>query len=53
MKTYSKLIGTLVGAGVGMLGAFGIDTEWMTPEVQGALITMLSIAGTYFAPANK
>ena len=53
MKNYSKLIGSVVGAVIGLAAAFGLDVEWMTPEVQGALVSVLAIVGTFVAPSNK
>ena len=53
MSNYSKLFGSFIGSGLGLAAAFGINTDWMTPEVGGALIGVLSLFGTFVAPANK
>lgn len=51
---YNKAIGTLVGAAIGAAVAFGIIPEaWATPEVQGAIITLVGILGTIFSPKNS
>jgi hypothetical protein len=52
MMKYSKLIGSVVGALVGMATAFGLDVEAFTPEVQASLIVVLTAIGTFIFPAN-
>lgn len=54
MGNYSKLIGSIVGGVAGLLVAKGLlPSEWATPEIQGAIVVLLSAAATYFFPANK
>jgi len=54
MGNFSKLIGSLVGGGLGMLVSFGIlPAEYATPEIQAAIVTLLSAAFTFLFPANK
>lgn len=54
MGNYSKLIGSIVGAAAGALVSFGILPEALaTPELQGAVIALLSGVATYLFPANK
>jgi len=54
MSNYSKLFGSLIGGVVGMLAAFGLNLDWLTPEVQTSIATVLgSLLGTFIAPANK
>jgi hypothetical protein len=54
MGNYSKLIGSLVGGLLGMLVSFGIlPAEWATPEIQAAIVTLLSSIFTFAFPANK
>jgi hypothetical protein len=52
MKKYSKLVGSVVGALVGIAAAFGLNVEAFTPEVQASLIVVLTAIGTFMAPAN-
>lgn len=52
MMKYSKLIGSVVGALVGIAAAFGLNVEAFTPEVQASLIVVLTAIGTFIAPAN-
>lgn len=54
MGNYSKLIGSIVGAAVGALVAFGVLPESLaTPEIQASLVAILSAVATYAFPANK
>ncbi len=54
MGNYSKAIGALVGGVIGLLGGiFALPAEWQTPEVIGAITTVLSLIATYVFPANK
>ena len=53
MSNYSKLFGSLIGSALGLGAAFGVDMDWMTPQVQGGLIGVMSLIGTFAAPANK
>jgi protein-S-isoprenylcysteine O-methyltransferase Ste14 len=61
MGNYSKLIGAIVGAALGMLVAFGVvPDEWATAENTETLIAAIgTIVGlgaaiaTYFFPKNK
>jgi hypothetical protein len=52
MKKYSKLIGSVIGALLGIGAAFGINIEAFTPEFQASLIVVLTAIGTYISPAN-
>ena len=52
MKKYSKLIGSVIGALLGIGAAFGINVEAFTPEFQESLIVVLTAIGTYISPAN-
>ena len=54
MANYSKLFGSLIGGAVGLMAAFGLPVDWLTPEVQATFATLLGSAfGTFLAPANK
>ena len=53
MGNYSKLIGSIVGALAGVLAGLGLPEALTGPEIQGALVVILSGAFTYFFPANK
>ena len=54
MGNFSKLWGSLIGSAIGLGTGFGVLPEqFATPEIQGLLITVLSIAGTFFAPKNN
>lgn len=54
MGNYSKLIGTLVGAGAGALVSFGLLPEALaTPEVQAGVVAVLAAVATYLFPANQ
>ena len=54
MGNYSKLIGSIVGGIAGILAARGfLPAEWATPEIQGAIVVLLSAVATYAFPANK
>jgi hypothetical protein len=52
MGRYSKLIGSVIGALVGVAAAFGINVEAFTPEIQASLIVVLTAIGTYISPSN-
>jgi len=52
MGSSSKLIGSVIGALVGIAAAFGLNVEAFTPEVQASLIVVLAAIGTYISPAN-
>jgi len=52
MAKYSKLIGTLVGFGAGLLvSALGMP-ESAGPEFTNAVMVIFTLVGTYFSPAN-
>ena len=54
MGNFSKIIGSLVGGGFGLLvTVFGLPAEYATLEIQGAIIILFSSAFTFFFPANK
>ncbi|HEV2501492.1 MAG TPA: hypothetical protein VGV39_00355 [Mesorhizobium sp.] len=54
MGNYSKLIGSIVGGVAGLLVARGLlPAEWATPEIQGAIVVLLSAAATFAFPANR
>ena len=54
MKAYNKLLGPLIGSIVPVLAAAGLLPKDMnTPEIIGALTTIVTFVATYFAPANK
>jgi hypothetical protein len=53
MGNYSKLIGSIVGGVVGIAATFGLPAEWATPEIQGAIVVILSAIATFIFPANK
>lgn len=52
MGRFSKLWGALIGSALGLAGGMGLPTDWATPEVQGLIVTVLSVAGTFVAPPN-
>ena len=52
MKKYSKLIGSVIGALLGIAAAFGLEVEAFTPEVQASLIVVMTAIATFIAPAN-
>ena len=53
LTDYHKMIGTLVGAAIGAAVSLGVlPQEWATPEVQIAIVTLISVIGTYLAPKN-
>ena len=49
---YSKLFGALAGGLAGAAAAFGLPVAWATPELQAALVVLLSTLCTWAAPAN-
>lgn len=53
MGNYSKLIGSIVGGVVGIAVSFGLPAEWATPELQGAIVVVLSAIATFIFPSNK
>lgn len=54
LGSYSKLIGSIVGAAAGALVAFGVLPDSLaTPELQASLVAVLSAIATYLFPANK
>lgn len=54
LGNYSKLLGAVVGGVAGILvGQFGLPAEYATPEIQGALVTILSAICTFAFPANR
>lgn len=54
MGNYSKLIGAVVGGIAGILvGQFGLPEAYTTPEIQGAVVTLLSAIATFAFPANR
>jgi len=53
MKKYSKIIGMVVGLIVAAIINFGVLPEGMDgPEIQTAVLGLLSAIGVYAAPAN-
>lgn len=51
---YSKIIGSLVGAGFGYAVAkLGLPAEFATPDIQLGVVGICSAIFTYFFPANK
>ena len=54
MGNYSKLFGSVVGAAAGAFVSFGVLPENLaTPELQAAVITVLTAVATFLFPANK
>ena len=54
MGNYSKLIGTIVGGGLGILVNTGIlPADMATTEIQSAIVTLLAAVGTFIFPANN
>lgn len=54
MGNYSKLIGSVVGAGAGALVSFGVlPEEFATPEIQASVTALFVAVFTYAFPANK
>ncbi len=54
LSPYSKLIASLVGAALGAAVSFGVLPEQLaTPEIQTALVALISAVCVYLAPANK
>jgi len=53
MKKYSKIIGMVVGLAIGAAVNFGLLPDSMNgPEIQTAVLGLLSAIGVYAAPAN-
>ncbi len=51
---FSKLWGSLIGGVIGIgISKFGLPAEFGSPEIVGALTTLVAAAGTFFAPANR
>ena len=54
MGAYSKFIGSLVGGLAGIaVNKFGVPQDVATPDIQAAIVVLLSAIATYFFPANK
>ena len=53
MSKFSKLFGALIGSLIGLGASFGLTFEWLTPEIQATIVTVLATLGTFLAPANK
>ena len=54
MRNYSKLFGSLIGSVFGIATTFGVPLDWVTPEIQMAIATLLvALFGTWAAPANR
>lgn len=54
MANYSKLFGSILGSVLGIGVSKGVlPAEWATPDVQAAIMVLLSAAAVYFFPANK
>jgi hypothetical protein len=54
LGNYSKAIGALVGGIFGVLvSRYGLPEAFATPEIQGAVVTLLAVAATWAFPANK
>ncbi len=54
MGMYSKLIGSIVGGIMGLLGSkYAMPADMQSPEMVAALTTVLSAIATFFFPANK
>jgi len=52
MGNYSKFFGAVSGGVVGILVNMGIPAEWVTPEIQGGIVVLLSSLFTYAFPPN-
>ena len=53
MKKYSKIIGMVVGLGVGLLVKFGlVSADVDIPALQDSIMYILGVIGVYSAPAN-
>ncbi len=51
---YSKMAGSLVGGVLGILvSKFGLPAEYNSPEIQNAIVVLLSAVCTYLFPPNK
>lgn len=54
MGSYSKLIGSIVGAAFGYAVAkLGLPAEFATPEIQMGVTAICAAAFTWAFPANK
>ena len=53
MKAHSKLIAAVVGALASVGVSLGLPESLATPEMQAALVTIITGAFVYFAPANE
>ena len=47
---WNKAIAAFITGVLGLLGQFGIDPEWATPELIAAVTAVLSTAAVYFLP---
>lgn len=54
MGNYSKLIGSIVGGVLGLLGAkFALPADWSSPEMVSSITMLLSAFFTWAFPANS
>ncbi len=53
MGNYNKLIGSIIGGAVGLGLALGLPLDFMTPELQAGITTIIGAAlVTFWAPKN-
>lgn len=53
MGNWSKLIGSLVGSVAGIAIALGLPETLAAPEIQAAVVLILTAIATALFPANK
>lgn len=53
MQKYSKAIAAIIGGVATLLGVWGINVDWLTPELTTAAGMALTTILVAIAPANK
>lgn len=54
MGNYSKLVGSVVGSLLGIaVSSWGLPAELATPEIQVAIVALITGVVTWAFPANK